>query len=72
MKYWHELTKGELDKLFKSNITWSEVRKKYKQPDWCKLPEALDALGCWSLIGKDIKISKPRCKKNCDMFREVK
>ncbi len=34
-----------------TGITWGDMQKKYKQPDWCTYPEAISPLGCWSLIG---------------------
>lgn len=68
-KYWHELSKEEFDSIPGETLC-SELRAKYKQPDWCTYPEAIDALGCWSLIGdRRTQISKSFCGK-CDLFKE--
>jgi len=70
MKYWHEISDEEFDRIHdpKAKRTWNWVRKHYKAPDWCNLRHiALDALGCWSLIDKDLRkeITKDFCK-DCD------
>ena len=70
-KYWHELTDEEIAGI-PPEMKCSELRKLYKQPDWCSYPEAIDALGCWSLIGNNTrtKISKEFCKV-CDLFISI-
>lgn len=53
------------------NIPVVTNRYSYKQPDWCKYPNALEGqMGCWSLMdlskdGLRTKISKDFCK-GCD------
>ena len=38
------------------------------QPIWCNYPDAVDVLGCWSLVGKSRKkISREYCK-SCDCY----
>lgn len=67
-KYWHELTDEEFENI-PPKIKCTKLRKLYSQPDWCSYPDAIDSLGCWSLIDKDLrkKISIDYCKC-CDLF----
>ena len=67
-KYWHELTDQEIASI-PPEMKCSELRRMYKQPNWCSYPEAIAAfLGCWSLVGANrTKISKEFCK-SCDCF----
>jgi hypothetical protein len=68
--YWHTMTNDELNKLLETNITRGEVKKNYKQPEWCKYPEALHPfLGCWSLTLPEYisDICESYCE-DCDMF----
>ena len=71
--YWHELPQEEVDKILASKITIGELLEKYKQPDWCNYPDALDGnMGCWSLMdnhegGIRSRISKDYCK-DCECF----
>jgi len=65
MKYWHKLTDKEVADA--ESKTFRELRELYLQPSWCAYPDAIDALGCWSLIGKRWKISKKFCK-DCERF----
>ena len=68
-KYWHELTDEEFSKIDPETLC-SKLRKKYKQPDWCDYPDAIGALGCWSLVGSNrIKISIDFCK-TCVCFND--
>ena len=62
--YLHELTTEEL-KALHGTITFHALRLKYKQPDWCQYPDAISALGCWSLIGN--KIHKESDCFSCDL-----
>jgi hypothetical protein len=52
IKYFHELTDVEFDKLVDQNkITWAEGAKLYPQPPWCEYPGAVcGEMGCWSLM----------------------
>ena len=62
LKYWHELTDEEIAGI-PPEMKCSELRLLYKRPDWCADPMAIDALGCWSLVGKNrTQISKKFCK----------
>ena len=50
-KYWHKLPTGAQMALQKSSMTYGKFLKLYKQPDWCKYPDALAGdMGCWSLM----------------------
>ena len=70
MKYWHLLTDEEV-KAIKPDTLCSELRKQYKQPDWCTYPDAIDGLGCWSLTGVNRReISSGFCK-NCECFKPI-
>jgi len=67
-KYWHRL-KSDINM---EKITVGDCLKKYKQPDWCNYPNALEGgMGCWSLVFHREKINKKFCR-NCDLFMEVK
>jgi hypothetical protein len=64
IKYFHELTKREINKL---EGTVEQVSKDYPQPDWCEYPGAVaGAMGCWSLmLGIIHKKGKAYCV-NCE------
>jgi hypothetical protein len=56
MKNFHEVTEEEFKGMCDSKKTWADIKKEYKQPDWCDYPEALDGImGCWSLTGRKVK-----------------
>jgi len=71
--YFHEISQEEVDKLIADKRGVGYVMENYKQPDWCKYPNALEGqMGCWSLMdlskdGLRTKISKDFCK-GCDCF----
>lgn len=52
--YWHEKIRTQEDfaALCELGKTWADIRNEYEQPEWCMAPGALDAMGCWSLIGR--------------------
>ncbi len=63
IKYFHELTEEEFEKLQKTGMTWGECGKKYPQPEWCSYPEAvMGVMGCWSLMYFRVK-DKESCGK---------
>jgi len=72
-RYFHELEQTEIDALIANNPKIGYIMETYKQPDWCKYPNALEGqMGCWSLMdlnkdGLRTKISKDFCK-DCDCF----
>jgi len=76
--YFHKISQEEVNKLVKEKKTVEYLLENYKQPDWCKYPEALSmTLGCWSLcdIEKDglrTKISEEFCKNcpECILYKE--
>ena len=53
----------------RKTLGWMEER--YKQPDFCGYPEALAALGCWSLTSWPWTRTRKRCSK-CDEFVNTK
>ncbi len=65
MKYFHELSEAEIEKL--QGIKFEELRSQYKQPDWCNYPEAIDFLGCWSLVYGLVE-DEDFCK-GCDCYK---
>jgi len=71
-KYWHELSKEEQEKFIQEEkITIGEFMKKFKQPDWCSYPNALEGLmGCWALVFGCIH-SEEDCK-DCEFYGERK
>ena len=49
-RYWHKLSRAEIDELIKNKTTWGYIVRDYRQPSWCTYPEALmGSNGCWSL-----------------------
>ena len=65
-KFYHELTPYERDKLI-GTITYGELMAKYKQPDWCTYPSALEGrMGCWSLMDAT-KITKESDCFECEL-----
>jgi hypothetical protein len=79
--FFHLLSDAEFEKT--KNRTWGELMCLYRQPIWCKYPEALSgAGGCWSLVGRKIKKEKDcgKCKyysstnaeeKNLELLSEL-
>lgn len=66
-KYWHEISAEEESEVYSSGITYDELLKKYKQPDWCNYPNALlGSWGCWSLTGSHRADISPEFCKNCE------
>ena len=56
IKYYHELTKEELDEIckkpeYQGDDGFNKFIKDYPQPKWCKMQDALEELGCWGLTG---------------------
>ena len=74
MRYFHTLADSTIKRLRRKHVTWGEIMKRYKQPEWCGYPDALQGcMGCWSLVGllgTRHLISEEYCKK-CDCFIEV-
>lgn len=66
IKYFHELTEAEFGELIKQKMTWGECAEKYPQPEWCSYPDAVDPLGCWSLIGHEV--TGRRYCMHCDCY----
>lgn len=67
--YFHKLTDTEYEEIKQKKLDFKQIVKNYAQPDWCKLPEALDYLGgCWSLLMDRGKISQEFCK-DCEFCK---
>ncbi len=71
-KYWHKLTNEEVAKVIKKYPLIKNIKKHYKQPDWCDDSNAIHPLGCWSLIGDNRKSISIKYCKSCDLFKKVK
>lgn len=69
IKYWHKLTPEERKEALDKAKNFGELRKEFKQPDWCNLYEALDFYQCWSLINIEDTVSKKYCE-GCEYFRK--
>lgn len=74
IKYFHELTEDEFDKIIKDNPgkTWVWAAETYPQPDWCKYPNAVadgPFTGCGSLMNFRIHDNFPcaHCEFNKDV-----
>mgnify|MGYP007069472104 CR=1 FL=1 len=71
--YFHEIPQSEVDSLISEKKTIGYILENYKQPDWCKYPDALAmTIGCWSLCdtqkdGLRTKISRDYCAC-CEFF----
>ncbi len=66
IKYFHELTEKEFNELCKTPLTWEECVKEYPRPEWCAFPDAVDALGCWSLTG--FRVTGRKDCKSCEFY----
>jgi len=70
-RYFHELEQKEVDDLITDKKTVGYIMETYKQPFWCRYPNALEGeMGCWSLMdlskdGLRTKINRDFCKE-CD------
>jgi hypothetical protein len=70
IKYFHELTDEEFEKLKKTGVHWNDLPKNYPQPKWCMYSDALNAeMGCWSLVYR-MGVNKEYCSKDCDLFNQ--
>lgn len=73
MQYFHELSEEERQAIFDKKIPVGEVVEKYKQPDWCEYPNALQgSFGCWSLIGGTVAKEGEEFCKTCDAHKNYK
>lgn len=68
--FFHELPQSTIDQMIKEGKLFQYVMDNYRQPEWCKHPNALDGkIGCWALIGLRNEISRNFCKK-CDCYEK--
>jgi hypothetical protein len=74
VRYFHTLADSTVKRLVRKGTTWGELMNRYKQPDWCNYPNALEgAMGCWSLVSlfnTRHQISRQYCK-GCDCFKAL-
>lgn len=66
-KYFHLIPDAEWEAMKTSGMTWAQCAKEYSAPDWCDYPDAVDPMGCWSLIGRMVT-GKAYCK-SCDCYK---
>uniref|UniRef100_A0A6M3JIC9 Uncharacterized protein n=1 Tax=viral metagenome TaxID=1070528 RepID=A0A6M3JIC9_9ZZZZ len=67
IKYFHELTKKEFNKLAKTKMTYAQLAEDYPQPTWCGYPKATQGImGCWSLTG--FMVTGEDFCKDCDCY----
>ena len=68
--FFHELPQSVIDQMVKEHKTFQYIMDNYRQPEWCKYPDALNGnMGCWSLTLHRTKISREFCK-DCDCYRK--
>jgi hypothetical protein len=71
IKYYHELTKDEVQGLIDKKYTYKQTEEDYPQPEWCSYPNATyGEIGCWSLLGYMVT-SEDYCK-DCDCYKKVR
>jgi hypothetical protein len=66
-KYLHLVSKDEWEAMKKEGRTWGWLAEHYRAPDWCGYPDAVDPLGCWSLIG--LMVTGEDYCKTCDLYQ---
>ena len=70
-KYWHELSDTDIQNLILAKVSYKFILKKFKQPDWCLMADALvGQMGCWSLtdnFNRRHEISPEFCS-GCEYF----
>ncbi len=66
--YFHNsISDEEWEGMKESGMTWCDIQKRYRQPDWCTYPRALEGeMGCWSLIYR--MMSNEDFCKDCDCY----
>lgn len=68
IKYFHELTVAEFNKLTEQHMTWKDCSELYPQPTWCDYPEAvMGPMGCWSLMF--FRITGESFCRNCECYK---
>lgn len=68
IKYFHELTKREFNKLLRKRMTWAECAESYPQPTWCAYPDAIaGVMGCWSLM--NLMVTGEDYCGDCDCYK---
>jgi len=71
IKYFHQLRYEEFLWLIAEGTTWDELRASFPPPPWCKEPDVLHPLGCWSLLTFDngrCRVNEEFCRQ-CEMYK---
>lgn len=66
-RYFHLIPEAEWESMKAAGRTWGWVARRFREPDWCSYPNAVDPMGCWSLVGRMVT-GEDYCK-NCDLYR---
>lgn len=72
--YFHELSDEKIELMVQYKINWGDIRAMYRQPRWCKYPDALDPqMGCWSLTDTSVEGLRTKiCREYCSTCDEYK
>lgn len=57
----HEIGDDDWRAMCDAGVTWRDIADCFQRPSWCRLHEALDPMGCWSLTGRHVH-SEADCK----------
>lgn len=66
--YFHEINDKQWETLKASGMTWDDAAKQFKPPSWCSESNAVDPMGCWSLVGRMVT-GEDYCK-NCELHQD--
>ena len=62
IKYFHEISNADWEAMQQAGTTWVDIDGKYLAPSWCGIgEEAVDPMGCWSLVST----RRIRSEKDC-------
>lgn len=68
LKFFHNISDTQWQFMKLRGDRWIEVAKEYSQPTWCAYPDAVDPMGCWSLIGR--MVTGEHYCKGCDLHKD--
>ena len=68
--FFHEISDADFEVMKAAGVTWGQLKHDYAQPDWCTAHDALDPLGCWSLIER--LVTGYEFCKHCEYCRRTK
>ena len=70
--FWHRVSKIEQTRILGSRMRLGTFMRRFRQPRWCRYPEALAAMmGCWSLMIPG-KIGSVQDCLNCSMCADAR